>query len=101
MSLGLLLYSVGIPLVVLVFVGLVLVIVFGQVRAATARARAALAHEGIVLDSGPTWVTEQFRDFRGARPVSGCRPDEDARRSRADAGGPDRLNSPGRAAGTG
>jgi hypothetical protein len=58
------LLAVGIPLAVLAFVAVLLVFIFGRVRAATARARAALEHEGIALDSGPQWITVHYRNFR-------------------------------------
>ncbi|HEY4220451.1 MAG TPA: hypothetical protein VGO62_03895 [Myxococcota bacterium] len=52
--------GVGIPVLVLG----ILAIVFSQVKKAAARARQALEHEGILLDSGKRWVTLHLRGYR-------------------------------------
>jgi hypothetical protein len=52
--------GVGIPL----FVAAILLLVFGTIRRTIARQRAALEHEGIVLDSGIVWVTIRYSGFR-------------------------------------
>jgi hypothetical protein len=52
--------GVGIP----VFVGGLLWFIFSLVRRATAAARAALEAEGVVLDTGPQWVTIRYANFR-------------------------------------
>ncbi|HEY1959718.1 MAG TPA: hypothetical protein VGH28_29110 [Polyangiaceae bacterium] len=62
--LGLLL-GVGIPVFVIVLVGTILLLVFSSVRKATARTRAELASEGLLLDTGPTWITIRLSGFRG------------------------------------
>ena len=59
------LLGVGVPVFVLVLVGAILLIVFSAIRKATAKARAELAREGIVLDTGPTWITIRLSGFRG------------------------------------
>ena len=58
-SLGVLL-GVGIP----AFVGAVLLLVFSLVARAAARMRAELEMEGVVLDSGPQWITIRYNNFR-------------------------------------
>lgn len=52
--------GIGIPL----FVALILFIVFTSVRRAIARQREAIASEGVVLDSGPQWITIHLKGFR-------------------------------------
>jgi hypothetical protein len=63
-----LLFSVLGPLVLVTGV---LVIVFAGVRKAIDRAAAALAPEGIELDSGPVTATTRMRDFRAPDFYSG------------------------------
>jgi hypothetical protein len=58
MSLGLLL-GIGIP----AFVAAILLFVFTLVRGMIARQRAALVQEGIVLDSGPQWITIRYAGY--------------------------------------
>lgn len=50
----------------LTLVATVLTIVFSLVRRAVDRAAAALANEGVVLDSGPLTLTTRYRSFRSA-----------------------------------
>jgi hypothetical protein len=59
MSLVLLL-ALGIP----AFVAAILIFVFTLVARVTARQRAALEQEGIVLDSGKQWITIRYANFR-------------------------------------
>jgi hypothetical protein len=48
----------------LVLVGAVLTLVFSLIRRAIAQAAAALADEGVELDSGPLAVSTRYRNFR-------------------------------------
>jgi hypothetical protein len=59
------LLGVGIPVFVLLLLGTIFYFVFGAIRKATARMRAELEREGIVLDTGPTWITIRLSAFRG------------------------------------
>jgi hypothetical protein len=52
--------GIGIPVIVIAF----LAFVFSRVRAANAARYATLAHEGIVLDSGPRWITLRLHGYR-------------------------------------
>jgi hypothetical protein len=52
--------GVGIPLLV----ATILAVVFRSVARATARERAALDREGVILDSGPLWITVRYTNFR-------------------------------------
>ncbi len=61
--LGLLL-GVGIPVFVIVLVGSIFFFVFRSIVRSTARARGELEAEGIVLDTGPRWITIRFANFR-------------------------------------
>ena len=58
------LLGVGIPLFVLALLGGIFALVFSSIRKATARMRAELASEGIVLDTGPQWITLRLTNFR-------------------------------------
>ena len=49
---------------IVVFIAAIFVLVFTLYRRAAARARAALAAEGIVLDSGPRTITIRYTGFR-------------------------------------
>ncbi|HEY2367160.1 MAG TPA: hypothetical protein VGH87_12280 [Polyangiaceae bacterium] len=59
------LLGVGIPLFVALLMGTIFYFVFSAIRKATARTRAELEREGIVLDTGPTWITIRLSNFRG------------------------------------
>ncbi len=59
------LLGVGIPVFVLLLLGPIFYFVFSTIRKATARMRAELEREGIVLDTGPTWITIRLSGFRG------------------------------------
>lgn len=50
-----------------ILVAVILFLVFRSVNQAAARERAALVSEGIVLDSGMTWIAVRFRNFRMPR----------------------------------
>ena len=52
--------AVGIP----VLVGAIIILVFSLVRRARARERVVLGREGVVLDSGPQWITIRYKNFR-------------------------------------
>jgi hypothetical protein len=55
----------------LLFAGTLVALILSAVRRAAARQMAALAGEGIVLDSGRIHVKLQFRGFRGPRVAIG------------------------------
>jgi hypothetical protein len=55
--------GVGIPL----FVAAILILAFSLVGRVKAAERAALDHEGVVLDSGPQWITIRYNNFRAPR----------------------------------
>ncbi|HEX3343464.1 MAG TPA: hypothetical protein VHS09_02780 [Polyangiaceae bacterium] len=59
-----LLLAVGIPVGVLLFVGVLLIFIFSMVRRSFARTRALVEQEGIVLDTGTQWITIRYRGFR-------------------------------------
>jgi hypothetical protein len=63
MNVGLLVAAIVVG--TLVLVGGILLLVFTAVRKAIEREAAALASEGIVLDSGPSTLNATFADFRG------------------------------------
>jgi len=59
------LLGVGIPVFVLLLLGTIFYFVFSAVRKATARTRAELEQEGILLDTGRTWITIRLHGYRG------------------------------------
>jgi hypothetical protein len=56
--------GLGIPALVFLILGVVFFFVRRAVRRQMAEARAQAAHEGIVLDSGPVWMTVRYRGYR-------------------------------------
>ena len=52
--------AVGIP----VLIAAILLLVFRLIRRATARARAELNLEGVVLESGRLWITIRYKGYR-------------------------------------
>ncbi|HEY2367571.1 MAG TPA: hypothetical protein VGH87_14345 [Polyangiaceae bacterium] len=59
------LLGVGIPVFVLLVGGTIAYLVISAVQKATARTRAELEREGVIMDTGRTWVTIRLNGFRG------------------------------------
>jgi hypothetical protein len=64
-GLGLLL-GIGIPILVLSILGITFYFVRKAVARQMAETRAAATSEGIVLDSGPVWITIHYRGYRSS-----------------------------------
>jgi hypothetical protein len=62
-GLGLIL-GLGIPVFVLGILAVVFLLVGGRIRRQMAEGRLRATQEGLILDSGPVWMTVRYRGFR-------------------------------------